>query len=250
MVSIVAAVIGAGASYLISKDASRKAANTAEDASKLANQTQWDMYKQSRADEKPWLEAGTQALNDLKKLQEQGPGDFKSSEYYNQGLDEANRAIDTYNASRGLYASGKAAKDLARTAVELNKANRTNWLNEWISTKLNPTQSLANVGQSAAINSANATTNLGNALAGNIMDAGQTRATGQINAANNTIGTIQGVGNALGNYYGNKPVVVRPTTTQPVVATTPSPQPQANALDVNTFQPSQVELDPYNYATT
>jgi hypothetical protein len=229
---------------MISKDASRKAANTAEDASRLANQTQWDMYKQSRADQMPWLAAGEKALADLNKLQAEGPGDFKASQYYNEGLAEANRATDTYNASRGLYASGKAAKDLQRTAVDLNNKNRGNWLNEWIATKLNPMQSLAGVGQTAATNMAGQTLKTGNNMANNALAAGQTRAAGYINNANTATGALQGVGNALGSYYGSKytapvaaPVAVPAAAPQTVTV----PAGQVGMTVNNEFQPSQVD---------
>ncbi|MFZ2950890.1 MAG: hypothetical protein WA003_15555 [Desulfuromonadaceae bacterium] len=185
-------------------DAAENAADTQAQSAAQANETQWQMYQQSRADQMPWLVVGEENLGNLNAMVQDGPGDFKDSEYYNQGLDEANRATDTYLASRGLYASGKAAKDLQKTAVAVNENNRGNWLNEWIATKLNPTQSLAGVGQSAAAGMSANALNTGNIMGNNLMSAGNARASGMINSANAMTGASQGVANALSSYYGNK----------------------------------------------
>jgi len=185
-------------------------ANAAEDAAGMqaesaaqANETQWKMYEQSRKDQMPWLVAGEENLGNLNAMVADGPGSFKDSEYYDQGLEEANRATDTYLASRGLYGSGKAAKDLQKTAVSINTQNRGNWLNEWIATKLNPTQSLAGVGQSAAAGMAGNALNTGNIIGNNLMSAGNARANGMIGAANARTQGAQGVANAVASYYGN-----------------------------------------------
>lgn len=194
--SVVSGIMGA--------NAAEDAAETQAGSAAQANETQWQMYQQSRADQMPWLVVGEENLGNLNAMVQDGPGDFKDSEYYNEGLDDANRATDTYLASRGLYASGKAAKDLQKTAVAVNTQNRGNWLNEWIATKLNPTQSLAGVGQSAAAGMAGNALNTGNIMGNNTLAAGNARASGMINSANAMTGASQGVANALSSYYGNK----------------------------------------------
>lgn len=194
--SVVSGIMGA--------NAAEDAADTQAQSASQANETTWQMYTQSRGDQMPWLVVGEENLANLNAMVQDGPGDFKDSEYYNEGLDEANRATDTYLASRGLYASGKAAKDLQKNAVAINTQNRGNWLNEWIATKLNPTQSLAGVGQSAAAGMAGNALTTGNIMGNNLMAAGNARASGMINQANAMTGASQGVANALSSYYGNK----------------------------------------------
>ena len=215
--AVVGGVVASNASSKASK-AQTQAANTqaaaATAAADQANDTQWAMYQQSRADMMPWLTVGTENLTKLNAMVAGGPGDYAGSPYYQLGLKEQNLATDTYNASRGLYASGKAAKDLQANAVTNMNLNRGNWLNEWITTKLNPTQSLANVGQTAASNMGGNALSTGNAVAGNTrwagdvagnaaMTAGNARASGYINQANAITGPLQGGVNALAMYYGS-----------------------------------------------
>lgn len=65
------AVVGVGASMYSAnqqKQAAKGAANAQQRASADANQTQWDMYNQSREDSLPWLNTGAAALNKLGAL--------------------------------------------------------------------------------------------------------------------------------------------------------------------------------------
>lgn len=136
---------------------------------------------------------------------EAGPGEFRESPYYQEGLEEEEKAIDRYMASRGLYASGKAGKALSRNALANMERSRGNWLNEWITTKLNPTQSMARVGQTAATNIAGQRAQVGRDVAGGITDIGNIRGTGYIDRSNIATGAIQTGANALAQYYGSRP---------------------------------------------
>ena len=135
---------------------------------------------------------------------EQGPGDFRESEYYQQGLDEEEKAINRYLASRGQYASGKAGKALSANAMANMNRNRGNWVNEWIATKLNPTQSLAGVGQSTAANVGGQGMQAGYQVGSNIMSGANAIAQGKIGQANILSSTSANTANAIAQYYGNK----------------------------------------------
>ena len=215
MSGIATAIVGSAIiGGVVASRSADKAADAQVEAASMATGTEWDMYRQSRQDQLPWLEAGEKALGTLSGapgedggpgtpgMIEQGPGDFKTSEYYQQGLEEQQQAIDRYNASRGLYASGKGALDLQKNAMSNLATNRGNWVNEWLSTKLNPTQSLAGVGQTTGANMASNAMATGQSIAGNTMAAGDARASGYINQANATTGAIQSGLNAYGMYKG------------------------------------------------
>jgi len=218
------AVIGAAAvGAVAASSAASKAAKAQEHATDSAQATQWAMYQQTREDQLPWLTAGSDALTKLQTIVDNGPGDFAKSDYYQQGLAEENKATNAFLASRGQYASGGAAKDLQANAVNNMNKNRTNWLNEWIQTQLNPTQSLAQVGQSTATNLGNVGTNVASNVANNQVAAGNARATGYINQANATTGAINSGANALALYYGNQSQQTPPAGTTPNYTTNVQP---------------------------
>jgi len=183
------AVIGAGASIY----SANRASSAQESAAQSANATQWEMYKQSRADQLPWLQAGQKALGKLPSMILQGPGNFYASPGYQFNLAEGQKAIDRYNASRGLYASGKASKDLARFSQGLASNEYQNFVNNWIQTKLNPTQSLAQVGQTSAIGLGNQANYTAAQMGQNLQNAGNARATGYINQSNAINQGLQGI---------------------------------------------------------
>jgi hypothetical protein len=223
MFYVVGAVIVGGAGYL----AAERSAETSEKATEAyiasaedANQIQWDMYQQSREDQMPWLQAGAGALADLETIMAEGPGVFEESPYYQQGLEEAQQATDAYMASRGLYASGAAGKALQEQAVDINEANRANWLNEWIATTLNPAQALAGAGQTAATTTGQAALATGGDIAQTTLSAGEARASGITDVANIGTQALQSGANVLADYYGGSSGVSQNALTQPPIDNT------------------------------
>lgn len=237
MWAIGVAAVGVGSAAYSSykgRKASKEATGAIVGAEEKANETQLQMYEQSRQDQLPWMQAGKRALTELyggttvdfdagpgggggffgglkptirdeEGMIQRGPGDFTESEYYQQGLAEEEKAIDRYMASRGLYGSGKAGKALTENALANLQRGRGNWLNEWIATKLTPTQSLAGVGQTAAINVGREGTMVGRDIATGIRDIGAQRGAGYIDRSNITTQALQGGANALAQYYGSRP---------------------------------------------
>lgn len=186
--------------------ASDKVAETAEKSNALTLK----MYTQSRKDAMPWLTAGKAALKTLETEIAKGPGDFTKSEYFQQGLSQANKATDRYLASRGMYASGKAGKDLQRNAIVLNQMNRGSWLDEWKASKLSPLQSVAGVGQSTATSTGASALKTAALMGRTSTSASNTIAANYINKANAQTAASQSTVNALASYYGSKS---KPTST-------------------------------------
>jgi hypothetical protein len=120
--------------------------------------------------------------------------DFEESPYYQYGLEEQLRATDRFNASRGLYGSGKAAKDLQKAANFNAMGNYGSFVNDWIATKLNPAQSLAGLGQTAGLNMGNQALNAGGYMGSAAMNAGNARASGYLGRQNTIDKGLQGVG--------------------------------------------------------
>ena len=199
-----AASIGAGA---LSASQSAKAASRASDASVAATdratQTQWDMYKQSRADQMPWLEAGKKSLADLSTQIEAGPGDFTKSPGYEFRLKEGEKAILRNKAATGGVASGATLKALESYAQGTASNEYDRFLSRYYD-RLKPLQSMAGVGQTTATNVGGQAQQTG-ANVGNLQtQAGQAQAGGYIDRANAWTGALQGSANALGTIWGNR----------------------------------------------
>jgi len=203
------------------------AMSTEEKAAEDARKTQLEMFYQSREDQLPWLQTGAGALSDLNVFAQEGPGSFEESPYYQLGLDKTNRQADAALASRGLYSSGKAQKIAQDNALANMATNRTNFVNEWLSTKVNPTQSLAGTGQTTAQAMGQNALATGQGIAGNIMESGANRASGYvdlgnvqsaniINQADARTAGLQTVGNVFGTYMGSRPTTA---TTAPTGTT-------------------------------
>lgn len=164
------------------KDASR--AQQQGDAAGLAELRR--QYDQSRADQAPWLQAGTAALGRL-----QDPNAFTQSPGYAFVRNEALNGVQNGAAAQGGLYSGNAARALQDRAAGLASTDYGNWFNQQSSLAglgQSATQSLGALGQ----NSANGVSNLlgqqANARASGIVD--------QTNATTNGL-------NDVGQWYGN-----------------------------------------------
>jgi len=201
--AIIGGVAAVGGAYIASKGAS-DAADAQAGAANKATDSQWAMYKQTRQDQMPWLNAGKSALKQLPGMINQGPGEFQESPSYQHNLAEGEKAIRRMSAARGLGNSGKEMKDTLRFSQGLASNEYQNFVNNWLNTKLNPTQSLAGVGQSSASNLGNVgqatAANMGNAQ----ISAGNARASGYINQSNAINQGLQGIGDFASMYNQNQ----------------------------------------------
>lgn len=223
IVNSVMDIFGAGPA---SKQASatKDAAAQSAAAAKYATDLQREMWQAQQAQQQPWLEAGQTALNKLIPLAtnytpfsqtnwQQDPG-------YAFRLVEGQKALERSAAARGGLLSGAAGKALVNYGQQAGSQEYTNAFNRYQTERANqlqPLQSLAGVGQTAAntlgaagqnyasnagniagINAANQ----GNALLnmGNIRSSQYGTAGSALNTALNTNWTQ--VGNKLGGWFG------------------------------------------------
>ena len=199
---VATAIVGTGlvASYTGSK-ASGDAADAQADAAAQADDTQWKMYTQSRADQMPWLEAGQRALPELEEKVMAGPGNFLASPGYQFRMDEGVKALDRSASAGGDLLSGGQTKALTRYGQDYASNEYQNFLNQYYQS-LTPYQSMAGVGQTTAFNMGAQGQNTANQVSQNQLYAGRAKAGGYINQANAWTQGIQGGMNALGSYYG------------------------------------------------
>lgn len=199
---IPAAIVG---SSLLGGSAAKSAASTQAAAADRAAQLQNEQFQQTRQDQMPWLKAGEQALNKLIPMTDYtkfGMDQFTADPGYAFRLSEGQKALDRSAAARGGLISGGALKAAQRYGQDMGSQEYMNAFNRYQterSAALNPLQSLAGVGQTAATNlgtmgAANAA-NVGNLITG----GAAARGAGQVGAANAVTG---GLGTYL-NYTSN-----------------------------------------------
>lgn len=224
--AILAGTLGAAAlgSRSSSKAASTQAAATSEAAqlsSESANRAadlQYQQFRESVALQEPWRVAGAIGLNKLVPVASEytpfGTDQFKADPGYAFRLSEGQKALERSAAARGNLLSGATGKALTQYGQEMGSQEYTNAFNRYQAerqARLNPLQSLAGMGQTAAqqISTAgqNMASNVGNiytsnaANVGNMMTAGaQARASGYMGVAN----AVGGGFNQYLNYRQNE----------------------------------------------
>lgn len=142
---VAGAVIGAGATYLSSQEqssAARDAANTQAAANDRSAQLQYQMFKEQKELQKPWQEAGVNALGKLTSGINTGqfgkvsPFSFTAQEFAKQQdpgyafrLAEGNKALNQSAAARGGLISGNALKAAQRYGQEMGSQEFQNAYN-------------------------------------------------------------------------------------------------------------------------
>ena len=195
-----AAIVGTS---LLGADAARSAGNKQADAANRASDLQYKMFQEQLATQKPFLEAGGRALTKL-----EGEVDYKPFSYnamtadpgYQFRLSEGMRALGRRASARGGAVSGqsfKALQDYAQGSASGEYTNAFNRYQAERSARLNPLQSLANVGQTAATtiggNAGTYGTNVGNLMTGGAA-AQAAGGLGQVNALTGGLGTYLSYG--------------------------------------------------------
>ena len=123
-------------------NAAENAANTSANASKYASDLQYKMFQETAARQKPWLEAGENALAKLTAGINSGrfgsttPFSFTAADFntfqdpgYAFRLKEGNRALDQSAAVRGGLISGNALKAAQRYGQEMGSQEFRNAYN-------------------------------------------------------------------------------------------------------------------------
>jgi hypothetical protein len=196
-------------------DAAQTAAQASGEASSASIGEQRRQFDLSRADQAPYLAAGTGAINQLaagvapggRFTQNFTPADFLANQDPGYGfrMSEGVKALDRSAASRGGLLSGATLKGVEQYGQGLASQEYQNAFNRYQTNRanqLNPLQSLAGVGQTTAT----ALGQQGANMAGNIGNAYMTSAANTGNAAMAAAGqrnsAFGGAANVLGRMYG------------------------------------------------
>lgn len=203
-VVIAAGVAAAGsiASSAMQSSAANKAARAQADAAGRANQMQWDMYQQQRADQEPWRQAGARALSGLENADFQRDftmNDFQHDPGYAFRMAEGQKALERSAAARGGLMSGGTLKAISSYGQDLASneyQNAYNRFNADRDRRWNRLSSLAGVGQTANSQVASAGQNYANQAGSNMMGAANAQGAAAIASANAWGQGMSGLANA------------------------------------------------------
>lgn len=144
-----------------SEKAAQRAASATQAATDRATALQREMWLAQQEQQKPWLQAGTGAVNRLAAGLAQG-GEFatpftqtnwQQDPGYAFRLSEGQKALERSAAARAGLQSGSALKAAARYGQDMGSQEYQNAFNRYYTERqqmLSPLQSLAGVGQTAA----------------------------------------------------------------------------------------------------
>ena len=178
-------------------NAAQGAAQTQADAANRAADLQYKMWQEQQAQQKPWLEAGQTALNKLIPLATNytpfGTQQFQQDPGYAFRLSEGQKALERSAAARGGLLSGAAGKALVNYGQQAGSQEYQNAFNRYQAERaaqLQPLQSLAGVGQTAANTLGSAAGQYGTNAANLMTSGAAAQAAGQVGAANALTGGL------------------------------------------------------------
>lgn len=174
------------------------AADTQASAANNANNTQLQMYNQTRADQQPWRDAGAGALSQLNQQMPDLTRNFSASDFqadpgYAFRMQQGQRAIERSAAARGGLDSGatlKALNDYGQGMGSQEYGNAYNRFTNDQTNRFNKLSSLAGIGQTANGQIANAGMNTANNISQNTVGAANASAASQIGSANAMAGGL------------------------------------------------------------
>ena len=193
-------------SAAIGSAASSKAASAQERAAREGAAAQERMFKKQVELQEPFRQAGVNALPELVSASRYTPfsmEQFQQDPGYAFRMREGLKALDRSAAARGGLLSGNQLRGVTQFGQDLASQEYTNAFNRYQAeraARLNPLQSLAGMGQTAANTLSNEAGQYGQNLAAGAAQMGNIRASGYMNAANALAG---GIGQGL-NYYQNQ----------------------------------------------
>lgn len=188
--------IGAIGGGLIANKGAKDAAKAQTKAADTATAEQRRQYDITHADQMPWLQTGTWALDQQKKALTGDWSGFMQSPDYQYALDQGFKGLDRSAAARGRLYSGGYGEDLTKFGQGLATQNYGNYMNRLAG--------LSNTGQTTANSLGVLGANYANNAAQNTIGAGNARASGYINQANSYGNALNQLGGIAGNYFGSK----------------------------------------------
>ena len=189
-----AAAIAGGA--VIGGIASGKAAREQSKATDRATAAQERMFNRQVELQEPFRQVGVNALPELVEASRYTPfsmDQFQQDPGYAFRMREGLKALDRSAAARGGLLSGNQLRGVTQFGQELGSQEYGNAFNRYQAeraARLNPLQSLAGMGQSNAATMAGQAGQLGQSMAGNIIGAGNARASGYMGMANALTGGL------------------------------------------------------------
>jgi hypothetical protein len=188
----------AASSYL-SSQAAGDAADVQVGATEAMTREQRRQYDENVARQKPFYEAGINALPELVEASKYTPfgmGQFQADPGYAFRLSEGQKALERSAAARGGLLSGGTGKALQRFGQEMGSQEYTNAFNRYQTeraARLNPLQSLTGMGQTTA----NTLGQAGQQMASNV---GEAIGSGAAARASGYIGQANALTSGLGTY--------------------------------------------------
>jgi hypothetical protein len=183
------ALVNAGANIVggvVAADAAKEAAQTQAAAADKATELQREMYNKFLEMNKPYYEAGVNALGKITR------GEVQTEPGYGFRLGEGMKALERLQASRGSLLSGGAIKGGQRYAQDLASQEYGNAYNRLAN--------LAGLGQTASSQAGAAGQNLASAVGGYGMNAANALAAGRVGRTSSYTNALMGVGQALAGY--------------------------------------------------
>lgn len=220
--AIIAAAVGAAGAVgggLIAAGGAKKAARAQEQAARDAQAANERMLERQIALQEPFRQAGLTAQEQIMQLlgiggdataagygslaKPFGMSDFEQDPGYAFRQSEGMKALERSAAARGGLLSGSTLKGIQRFGQESASQEYGNAFNRYQierNARLNPLQSLMGSGQSATNVMTGATGQAGQNEQGNIMGAGQARASGYVGQANALGGALSSIGQAASSF--------------------------------------------------
>ena len=201
-----AAIIG---SSLLGSDAASSAADVQAGASDRSAALQRQQYEENVARQKPFYEAGVNALPELinaSRYTNFGMQQFQQDPGYAFRLKEGQQALDRQAAARGGLISGGALKAAQRYGQEMGSQEYMNAFNRYQTeraARLNPLQSLTGMSQTTANTLGTAGQNMATNVGEAQQNAAAARASGYVGQAN---ALTSGLGTYLNYRQGNNMV--------------------------------------------
>jgi hypothetical protein len=204
--------IASVAGSLIGSKGAKDAASTQAAAADRASEMQYRMFQEQAAMQKPWREAGENALGFVREgiqpggrfMQDFSMEQFQADPGYGFRLSEGLKALDRQAAARGGLISGAALKGAARYGQDMASNEYTNAFNRFRlerGDQFNRLAGVAGIGQTAVNQLGQQSAQLGGQIGSNMIGAGNARASGYMGSTNAIAG---GLGNAVNLYNQNQ----------------------------------------------
>jgi hypothetical protein len=198
-------------------DAATRAAETQAAAARYAADLQQKQYEENVGRQRPFYEAGVNALPELVSASRYTPfgmDQFTADPGYGFRLSEGQKALERSAAARGGLISGGAMKAATRFGQEMGSQEYTNAFNRYQAerqARLSPLQSLTGMGQTTAQQLGAAGSQNANAIGGYGMAGAGATAEGYMGAANarasGYMGGYNAINSGLTNYLNyNSPI--------------------------------------------